>query len=104
MSNKNAASENAIGKLHKLITDCHTMKLDAMLEMAKGFEEIGAPEAIIEAINSRDIASIQKWVEYNGVTAIAADKDGETELSKKLKALKEKQRGKVVPFKEVGTE
>lgn len=104
MSNKNAANEDAIGKLHKLITECHTMKLDAMLKMADAFKELGAEEAVVEAINSRDISSIQKWVEYNGVTAITADGDGESELSKKLKALKEKQSGRVIPFRETGSE
>jgi peroxiredoxin len=104
MSNKNAATENSIGKLHKLITDCHTMKLDAMLDMAKGFEELGALDSVIEAINTRDISAIQKWVEYNGVTAIAANEDGESELSKKLNALKDKQKGKVISFREAGNE
>ena len=104
MTKKVPATEEEIGELHKLITTCHNMKLDAMLEMAKKFQELGALEAVVEIINSRDLSTIQKWVEYNGVAAIAASENGETELGKKLRLLKESQRGKVVPFKETGTE
>lgn len=104
MSNKHAATEDEIGKLHKLITQCHHIKLDAMLTMAKEFQEEGSLAVIAEVINSRDIASIQKWVEYNAVTAIAASEDGETELAKKLRMIKEAQAGKVVQFQETGSE
>ena len=104
MTRHKAATEEEIGELHKLITTCHNMKLDAMLEMAKKFQELGALEAVSEVINSRDLSTIQKWVEYNGVAAIAASKNGETELGKKLRLLKESQKGKVVPFKETGTD
>jgi len=104
MSRKLAATEEEIGELHKLITTCHNMKLDAMLQMAEKFKELGALEAVSEIINSRDLSTIQKWVEYNGVSAIAASESGETELGKKLRLIKEAQKGKVVPFKETGTE
>ena len=104
MSKKLAATEEEIAELHKLITTCHNMKLDAMLEMAEKFKELGALEAVTEILNLRDIGIIQKWVEYNGVAAIAASENGETELGKKLRLLKESQKGKVVPFKETGTD
>jgi len=104
MSKKTPATEEEIGELHKLITTCHNMKLDAMLGMAEKFKELGALEAVAEVINSRDLSTIQKWVEYNGVAAIAASENGETELGKKLRLLKEAQKGKVVPFKDTGTD
>lgn len=104
MKKKLAATEEEIAELHKLITICHNMKLDAMLQMADKFRELGALEAITEILNLRDISVIQKWVEYNGVAAIAASNNGETELGRKLRLLKESQKGKVVPFKETGTD
>lgn len=104
MSNKFAANEDEIGKLHKTITKCHNMKWDAVLEMAKKFEELGALEAVVEIINLKEMTPSQKWVEYNQVTSIAAGEDGESELSIKLRLLKEKQKGKIVDFKETGSE
>jgi len=100
MSKRLAATEEDISELHKLITTCHNMKLDAMLKMAEEFQKLGALETILEVINSRDLVSIQKWVEYNGVSAIAASENGETELGKKLRLIKEAQKGKLIPFKE----
>ena len=104
MGKKLAATEEEIAVLHKLITRCHNMKLDAMLEMADAFKEMNALESVSEVLNLRDLGVIQKWIEYNGVAAIAASENGETELGKKLRLLKEAQKGKVVPFKETGTE
>ena len=99
-----AATEEEIAVLHKLITRCHNMKLDAMIKMAETFKEMDALESVSEVLNLRDLGVIQRWVEYNGVAAIAASENGETELGKKLRLLKEAQKGKVVPFKETGTE
>lgn len=104
MSNKRPATEEEIGELHRMVTCLHNLKLDAMLEMVKKFSELGALEAIIEVINSKDISVIQKWIEYNGVAAIAAAQNGETELAKKLRVLKDSQAGKVVQFRETGSE
>lgn len=100
MSNKHAATEDDVGKLHKLITLCHNLKAGAMLEMAEKFQEMGLTEEIVTAINSRDLASIQKWVEYNGIQALGAEDDEESELSKKLAKLKDAQSGKVVDFRD----
>jgi hypothetical protein len=101
---KYAANEDEIGKLHKIITKCHNMKWDAVIKMAEKFEEMGAAEAVVELIDLKQMTPSQKWVEYNAVTAIAAGQDGESELGKKLRLLKEKQQVKVVSFKETGSE
>jgi arsenate reductase-like glutaredoxin family protein len=102
MSNKNAATEDEIGILHKLITLCHNKKAGSMLEAVKNMEDAGFEvEEILAVINSRDLASMQKWVEYNGVSCTTAIDDEESELSKRLKSLKLKQTGKIVDFKDV---
>jgi len=101
MSNKNAATEDEIGKLHSLITKCHNMKAGYMLEVAeKLLHEGHEVEEIIMIINSRDLSSMQKWVEYNGVGCKVAAEDETSELSKRLKMLKETQMKKVIPFKD----
>ena len=81
MGKKLAATEEEIAVLHKLITQCHNMKLDAMLKMAETFKEMESMESVAEVLNLRDLGVIQKWVEYNGVAAIAASENGELVLS-----------------------
>lgn len=104
MSKHTAATEGEIAELHKLITQCHKLKLDAILKTVTKYQELDANEVIAEMINTRDISAIQKWVEYNGVSAVAASQNGETELGKKLRMIKEAQKGKVVSFHDTGTE
>jgi len=102
MSNKNSATEDDIGKLHALITKCHNMKAGYMLEVAEKLLYEGHEiEEIVMIINSRDLSSMQKWVEYNGVGCKEADKDKTTELSKRLKKLKDAQAGKIVQFNDL---
>ena len=104
MSKKKPATEEEIGELHNLITKLHNIKLDAMIVMVEKFKEMGVVEAIVEIINSKDMTAVQKWVEYNKVSALAASDNAETELSKKLRLLKETQAGKIVQFRETGSE
>lgn len=105
MSNKNAASEDEIGLLHGLITKCHNLKASYMIKVADQILETGGePEEVVQAINSRDLSSIQKWVEYNGVGCRVAADDETSELSKKLKKLREAQSGKIVQFKSLEEE
>jgi len=99
MSNKNAATEDQIGILHKLITMCHNQKAKSMLEHVEDLVNEGHDaEEIALAINSRDLATMQKWVEYNGVSCTTAEMDEESPLAKKLAALKERNKGKIIPF------
>jgi hypothetical protein len=104
MSNKHAATEDEIARIHKSITKVHNIKLDAVLAIAERLIEFDAIDALADLINLKDLSVAQKWVEYNNVAAIAASEDGETELAKKLRKIKEAQRGKIVQFKENGTE
>lgn len=101
MSNKNAATEDEIGILHKLITQCHNRKAGMMIEIADRMLSEGHDiEEIVMIINSRDLASMQKWVEYNGVSCTTAIDDEESELSKRLSKLKAVQSNKIVSFKD----
>ena len=73
-----------------------------MLELANQLISSGCDaEELVMAINSRDLASMQKWVEYNNVSCKVAADDEESELSKRLRELKEKQTGKIVSFKDI---
>lgn len=98
---KEAAKESEIGVLHNLITKVHNMKAEALLDVLEDMVKQGAgPEEIAYMINSRDLATMQKWVEYNGVTCVGADEDDNSDFKKKLDKLKKAQKGKIVPFKD----
>lgn len=102
MSNKFASTEDDVGRLHSLITRCHNMKAGTMIALAEEMLQSGAdPEEILAVINSRDLSSIQKWVEYNQVSCRVAADDEESELSKRLAELKKKQSGKIVQFEDI---
>lgn len=100
MSNKFAASEDQIGKIHKSITKCCGIKLDAILEIAEELQKAGLNEQVVEFLNLKDLVMPAKWVEYNQVTAITASEDGESDLAKKLRKIKEAQKGKIVQFRD----
>jgi hypothetical protein len=102
MSNKNAATEDEVGKLHSLISRCNNMKAGIMLATAQELLDSGAdPNEILQVINNRDLSSMQKWVEYNAVSCRVAADDEQSELSKRLKELKMKQSGKIVSFTDI---
>jgi len=99
MANKNAANENEIGILHKLITMCHNLKATSMMDAARLLIDNGCePEELAILLNSKDLAVMQKWVEYNGVACSTAEDEEGSELSQRLKKLKKAQAGKVVSF------
>lgn len=98
-TNKKAANEDEIGTLHKLITLCHNLKASSMMDAAKILLDNGCePEELAILLNSKDLAVMQKWVEYNGVSCTTAEDEEGSELSQRLKKLKEVQSGKVVSF------
>jgi len=78
------------------------MKAKFMLDVANALIDDGHElEEVLMVINSKDLMSMQKWVEYNGVGCVVAADSEESELSVRLKALKEKQKGKLVQFQDI---
>lgn len=99
-----SATEDELGGLHKIISTLHNLKASTMLKLAIELQEAGDEESLHELlllINNKDLSSIQKWVEYNQVSCQTAEDDETSELSKKLKKLKESQSGKVVQFDDI---
>ena len=93
ITNKNAASEDQLGILHNAITKLFNGKADALLRL---IEE--DPDAAIALVSGKDIGAMCKWVLDNGITAVPSEQLEQSELSKKLKAIKEKSQGKVINF------
>ena len=100
---KRAATEEDVAYLHSLITKVNNKKAEAMLKLvAQAEENLGeqAAEIILTIIDTRQLSSLQKWVEYNGVKCALGEDDGETELNKRLREIREKQTRIVNAFDE----
>ena len=55
-------------------------------------------------IPSRDLATMQKWVEYNGVNCQTDEMNEESELARDLKALRKAQQEKIVHLDDIRKE
>ncbi len=91
---KRAATEEDVACLHSFITKINNKKAEALLKLiAQAEEDLGemAAEAITNLIDTRQLSSLQKWVEYNGVKCALGEDDEETELNKRLREIREKQ-------------
>lgn len=100
---KRAATEEDVAYLHSLITKVNNKKAEALLKLIEQAEEnLGgmAAEAITNLIDTRQLSSLQKWVEYNGVKCALGEDDEETELNKRLREIREKQTRIVNAFDE----
>lgn len=91
--NKNAATEDAVGYLHNAVTKLFTKKADAILE---AIEE--SPDAAIALVSGKDLGAMCKWVLDNGITAVPAAQQGDSDLKKKLDKIKNASQGKVIQF------
>lgn len=97
--NKHAATEDQVGYLHNAITKLFTKKADAILHaIEEDLDAGGSGDVAIALVSGKDLGAMAKWVLDNGVTAIPAAQTEETNLSKKLKAIKEASQGKVIQF------
>lgn len=95
---KKAATEEDVALLHSLITQLHNKKAQALLSLVLKAEGMGdeGKEVAAALVDARQLATMQKWVEYNGVRCSSADSNAETELAKRLKEIRDKQASKVV--------
>lgn len=91
--NKNAATEDQMGILHNAITKMFNKKADAILKIIED-----EPDAAIGLVSGKDLGAMAKWVLDNGVTCIPAAASEESDLSKKIKAIKDRSEGKVIQF------
>lgn len=97
--NKNAATEDQVGYLHKAVTTLFTKKADAILRAIDEDLNGGGDGSIaIALVSGKDLGAMCKWVLDNGITAIPAASQEDSELSKKLKAIKKASQGKVIQF------
>ena len=89
-SNKNSATEDDVGLIHKLVTKVITKKLEKWLEL---IEQGGDMKQLKSAID---------WCDKNGIVCADPAEQSDNELGDKLSEIRKAQhaRGVVVPFKE----
>lgn len=103
-SNKNAATEDEVGLIHRGITlalgkgVAHMLK---KIELAEEIEdELERSIAMDMAFNEKLINAATKWTQFNEVTCQIDAQDGKSELSKNLERIRENQKGKVLKLVE----
>lgn len=95
--NKHAATEDQMGILHNAITRMFNKKADAILTAIED-----DPDAAIALVSGKDLGAMAKWVLDNGITCVPAASTEESDLSKKLKVIREASNGKVINFVKEG--
>lgn len=92
-SNKNSASEDMLGTLHKAVTKAFQKRVDHMLDEC---EE--KPEEVQFIIDEKFLTAASNFLHKNEVGASLPEMDETTALSKSLQAVKSKHSGKVLAF------
>ena len=87
-SNKNSASEDAIGTLHNYVTQGFTHIIKSGLDKIKDPDT--PEEEKIYLLDSKDLSAAAKFCDNNGIGALAPESDGNGEMSKELDSLKKK--------------
>lgn len=82
--NKNSATEDELGLVHKLTTVLHVKRLQKMLDQINQGIDV---EAVIG--DGKALAAAGKWAaDQNSITCAAPEMQEETELAQKLRAIK----------------
>lgn len=99
--NKNSATEDELGLVHKLTTKLHVLRLQKMVEQIQGGIDV---EAVIG--DGKALSAAGKWAaDQNSITCAAPESSEETELAQQLRTIKERTRANqatgtsnVIPF------
>lgn len=101
--NKNAATEDELGLVHKLTTQLHSARLKKMWQL---IQQGADPEDVIG--DGKALSAAGKWAaDQNSITCAAPEMAEETELAKRLRDIKARQGGRgaratgtdnVIPF------
>lgn len=101
-ANSNSASEDSVGRIHSGINKAFEMSLEHMLNQMEEAIASEDPVAFAMSVNDRLLTSATKWVAYNEVGCSVPEQVAESPLSKKLKAVRDSQQGKVLSFTKEG--
>lgn len=100
-TNKNAASEDEVGALHRGVTKAFTKGVQVMLQEAEAAEEAEDMTGVKIALgNFQFLSAAAKWVQMNEVVCTTAEEEKDNELKSNLERIKAKQAGKVLHFQD----
>lgn len=100
-TNKNAASEDEVGALHRGVTKAFTKGVEVMLKEAEEAEEAEDITGVKIALgNFQFLSAAAKWVQMNEVVCTDAAEEKDNELKDKLEKIKKKQSGNVLSFQD----
>lgn len=92
-ANKNSASEDMLGTLHKAVTTAFTRRVDDMLTKC---EE--SPDEIQFIIDEKFLTAASNFLHKNDIGSSLPEQDAKSPLAQKLADIKEKQQGRVLSF------
>lgn len=96
-TNKNAASEDEVGALHRGVTKAFTKGVQVMLQEAEAAEDAEDMTGVKIALgNFQFLSAAAKWVQMNEVVCTTAEEEKDNELKSSLEKIKAKQAGKVL--------
>lgn len=96
--NKNSATEDEVGLLHKGITRAFTRKVQMMNDRFDIASEDEDEAGMLLAIDTRDLAAAAKWVSMNEITHAEPENEENNELARKLKETQDKQKNNILKF------
>lgn len=100
-TNRNAASEDEVGLLHRGVTKAFTKGVEVMLKEAELAEENEDNLALKIALgNFQFLSAAAKWVQMNEVVCTTAEEETDNKLKSSLDKIKAKQAGKVLHFQD----
>lgn len=114
-TNQHSASDDDIGKLHKLVTKGYTLLTKSQIEKYEETIRKAKEEGISDEdkqslmdelqfiIDSRDLNAAAKWVAANDMGSVPAEEDETSELSKELKEMQDRHRNNVISLLRDGT-
>lgn len=91
--NKNSASEDMLGTLHKAVTTAFQRRVDDMITKCDE-----TPEEVQFIIDEKFLTAASNFLHKNEVGASLPEQNETSPLAVRLAALKEKQLGKVLSF------
>lgn len=89
INNKESASLDDVGRLHRMVTNAFTQKLGAQLKKAK--KKNG--DADLD-INTLDLSAAARWIAYNDVKCASQSEERVSEIKDELEEIRKKNRGK----------
>ena len=116
-NNQNSATEDTLGFLHSAVTRGFLAKMQVSLEQFDAAKALydqalldedpdamaAAESQMMMSLDERTLTAAGKWVLANEITYATPEDNGASPLKSQLDAIKERQKSKTIPFKQVNS-